>query len=213
MACSRRRRFSSWPSCRPRARVTTPSRVMDTRTATPLRAHKTMPVPVPLPATISPHVTAIAANITAVHPTQAGYLTAGNGDLLRYNEHQPHQAIHQAAPLRAVPPSITDPRRLADLDVRRSDRLGGIVHEYHHAHGLPGRNSRQAQPSKTAESGLSAAAAAVVTCSIDLMPGRRCATTHEARARHAPSAGSLPTGVRSARPTVPRATRGEQGTS
>jgi transposase len=52
---------------------------------------------------------------------------------LHYNEHRPHQAMRQAAPLRAVPAPITDPERLARLDVRRSDRLGGIIHEYQHA--------------------------------------------------------------------------------
>ncbi len=52
---------------------------------------------------------------------------------LHYNEHRPHQAMHQAAPLRAVPPPITDPGRIAYLDVHRSDRLGGIIHEYKHA--------------------------------------------------------------------------------
>jgi transposase len=53
---------------------------------------------------------------------------------LRYNEHRPHQAMHQAAPLRAAAPApITDPDRLARLDIRRNDRLGGIIHEYQHA--------------------------------------------------------------------------------
>jgi hypothetical protein len=41
--------------------------------------------------------------------------------------------MRQAAPLRAVPAPITDPERLARLDIRRSDRLGGIIHEYQHA--------------------------------------------------------------------------------
>jgi len=50
-----------------------------------------------------------------------------------YNEHRPHQALRQAAPLRAVPAPITDPERLARLDVRRSDLLGRIIHEYQHA--------------------------------------------------------------------------------
>ena len=50
-----------------------------------------------------------------------------------YNEHRAHQAIGQAAPLRAVPEPITDPDRIASLDIRRNDRLGGIIHEYQHA--------------------------------------------------------------------------------
>ncbi len=52
---------------------------------------------------------------------------------LHYNEHRAHQALRQAAPLRPVPAPITDPGRLARLDIRRSDRLGGIIHEYQHA--------------------------------------------------------------------------------
>jgi transposase InsO family protein len=52
---------------------------------------------------------------------------------LHYNEHRPHQAIRQAAPLRLLPPPITDPDRIARLDIRRHDRLGGIIHEYQHA--------------------------------------------------------------------------------
>jgi hypothetical protein len=35
--------------------------------------------------------------------------------------------------LRAVPAPITDPDRIARLNTRRSDRLGGITHEYQHA--------------------------------------------------------------------------------
>jgi putative transposase len=50
-----------------------------------------------------------------------------------YNSHRPHQAIQQAAPLRALPAPITDPQRIADLDIRRHDRLGGAIHEYGHA--------------------------------------------------------------------------------
>ena len=50
-----------------------------------------------------------------------------------YNTHRPHQAMNQAAPLRAVPEPITDPGRIARLDIRRHDRLGGTIHEYRHA--------------------------------------------------------------------------------
>ncbi|MEY9912020.1 putative transposase [Catenulispora sp. MAP12-49] len=50
-----------------------------------------------------------------------------------YNHNRAHQAIQQAAPLRAVPAPITDPQHITDLDIRRHDRLGGIVHEYQHA--------------------------------------------------------------------------------
>jgi hypothetical protein len=49
-----------------------------------------------------------------------------------YNEHQPHRALDQAA-LRPAPEPITDPDRIARLDIRRHDRLGGAIHEYRHA--------------------------------------------------------------------------------
>ncbi|MBB5775384.1 integrase core domain-containing protein [Nonomuraea jabiensis] len=49
------------------------------------------------------------------------------------NRHRAHQALDQAAPLRAVPDPITDPAGIADLKVRRRDRLGGVPHEYSHA--------------------------------------------------------------------------------
>ncbi|MFG6202255.1 integrase core domain-containing protein [Nonomuraea sp. JJY05] len=50
-----------------------------------------------------------------------------------YNQHRAHQALDQAAPLRTVPDPITDPERITDLNVRRRDRLGGVLHEYTHA--------------------------------------------------------------------------------
>jgi putative transposase len=50
-----------------------------------------------------------------------------------YNMHRPHQGIHNARPLRPLPDPITDPDQLTHLDIRRSDRLGGILHEYEHA--------------------------------------------------------------------------------
>ena len=50
-----------------------------------------------------------------------------------YNQHRAHQTLNQAAPLRPAPDPITDPSRIADLDVRRRDRLGGLLHEYSHA--------------------------------------------------------------------------------
>ena len=51
----------------------------------------------------------------------------------RYSRYRAHQAIEQAAPLRAVPSPITDFQHITDLDMCRHDRLGGIVHEYRHA--------------------------------------------------------------------------------
>jgi transposase InsO family protein len=50
-----------------------------------------------------------------------------------YNAHRPHQGIANARPLHRLPVPITDPGRIAVLDVRRRDRLGGILHEYEHA--------------------------------------------------------------------------------
>jgi putative transposase len=50
-----------------------------------------------------------------------------------YNEHRPHQGISNARPLHPLPPPITDPDQIARMDIRRHQRLGGILHEYRHA--------------------------------------------------------------------------------
>ncbi|WP_018830719.1 integrase core domain-containing protein [Salinispora tropica] len=50
-----------------------------------------------------------------------------------YNEHRPHQDIANAQPLAPLPEAITDPNRLAHLNIHRRDRLGGVPHEYEHA--------------------------------------------------------------------------------
>ena len=50
-----------------------------------------------------------------------------------YNEHRPHQGISNARPLRGLPPPIPAPITATRLNVRRRDRLGGILHEYRHA--------------------------------------------------------------------------------
>jgi len=45
-----------------------------------------------------------------------------------YNDHRPHRTLGQAAPLRSLPrraPTVVD-------NVRRHDRLGGLIHEYQH---------------------------------------------------------------------------------
>jgi transposase InsO family protein len=47
-------------------------------------------------------------------------------DERHFNDHRPHRALGQAAPLRPLP----DPRPSEDLRVRRRDRLGGLLHEY-----------------------------------------------------------------------------------
>lgn len=43
-----------------------------------------------------------------------------------FNDHRPHRALHQAAPLRPLPPPASAP----DMRLRRRDRLGGLIHEY-----------------------------------------------------------------------------------
>jgi putative transposase len=50
-----------------------------------------------------------------------------------YNGHRPHQGIANARPLHPLPPPIDDPDTLAQIKIRRHDRLGGILHEYRHA--------------------------------------------------------------------------------
>ena len=50
-----------------------------------------------------------------------------------YNGHRPHQGITNALPLQPLPPPIDDPDTSARLDIRRNDRLGGILHAYQHA--------------------------------------------------------------------------------
>jgi putative transposase len=50
-----------------------------------------------------------------------------------YNAHRPHRGISNARPLHPLPDPITDPSQLARLNIRRRDRLGGIIHEYEHA--------------------------------------------------------------------------------
>ncbi len=50
-----------------------------------------------------------------------------------YNQHRTHRALQAAAPLRQLRQPITEPDRLDHLDIRRVDRLGGILHEYQHA--------------------------------------------------------------------------------
>lgn len=50
-----------------------------------------------------------------------------------YNKHRPHQSITNVRPLAPLPEPITDPDRLARLNIHRRDRLGGILHEYEHA--------------------------------------------------------------------------------
>jgi putative transposase len=50
-----------------------------------------------------------------------------------YNQHRSHRALRAAAPLRPLPQPITEPDRFDPIDMRRRDRLGGLLHEYRHA--------------------------------------------------------------------------------
>jgi putative transposase len=55
---------------------------------------------------------------------QLGSVLAGY--VAHYNEHRPHRALGQAAPLGVVSPAAPP----ADMRVARVDRLGGLIHEY-----------------------------------------------------------------------------------
>ncbi|MEU6789168.1 integrase core domain-containing protein [Nonomuraea angiospora] len=48
-----------------------------------------------------------------------------------YNEHRPHRALLQAAPLRPLIDPI-DSASITSLNIRRHDRLGGVLKEYRH---------------------------------------------------------------------------------
>ncbi len=50
-----------------------------------------------------------------------------------YNEHRPHQGIANARPLKPLPPPIIEPGEIFRLEIRRRQRLGGILNEYEHA--------------------------------------------------------------------------------
>jgi transposase InsO family protein len=50
-----------------------------------------------------------------------------------YNGHRPHQGIANARPLHPLPVPLAAPDPIACLDIRRRDRLGGVLHEYQHA--------------------------------------------------------------------------------
>ena len=43
-----------------------------------------------------------------------------------FNDHRPHRALAQAAPLKSLPP----PASPSQLQVQRRDLLGGVIHEY-----------------------------------------------------------------------------------
>jgi transposase len=76
-----------------------------------------------------------------------------------HNRHRPHRGISNARPLTPLPDPITDPDQLARLDVRRRDRLAGIIHEYRHA----------ARPARI---GFSAPAASILPCRTTARPSQ-----------------------------------------
>lgn len=47
-----------------------------------------------------------------------------------YNAHRPHQGIANARPLKPLPPPITEPDQITNLNIRRRQHLGGILNEY-----------------------------------------------------------------------------------
>ena len=55
------------------------------------------------------------------------------GYTLHYNEHRPHRALDQRSPLaNGQTPTDEGPGEVIPLDrIRRRDRLGGLIHEYH----------------------------------------------------------------------------------
>jgi putative transposase len=66
---------------------------------------------------------------------QAHLLRAPREFEAHYNLHRPHRSLEQGAPLHPAPEPITgsaDIVDIVDLNVRRRDRLGGILHEYEH---------------------------------------------------------------------------------
>ncbi|GAA2125119.1 integrase core domain-containing protein [Actinomadura napierensis] len=50
-----------------------------------------------------------------------------------YNQHRPHQGIANARPSKPLPPPINKTDQIAHLNIRRRQRLGGILNEYEHA--------------------------------------------------------------------------------
>jgi transposase InsO family protein len=49
-----------------------------------------------------------------------------------YNHHRTHRSLAAAAPLTALPQPL-EPAQTGRLEIRRGDRLGGVLHEYWHA--------------------------------------------------------------------------------
>ena len=52
---------------------------------------------------------------------------------LRHHTHRPHRGISNARPLHPLPNPSTRLDTITHLDIRRRDRLGGILREYENA--------------------------------------------------------------------------------
>ncbi|WP_242624092.1 transposase [Micromonospora kangleipakensis] len=50
-----------------------------------------------------------------------------------YNGHRPHRGISNARPMHPLPTPIANPSTITNLNIRRRDRLAGLLHEYEHA--------------------------------------------------------------------------------
>jgi putative transposase len=50
-----------------------------------------------------------------------------------YNTHRPHRGLSNARPLRPLPHPSTRLDTITHLDIRRRDRLGGVLREYENA--------------------------------------------------------------------------------
>ncbi|MDJ0345404.1 hypothetical protein QMK19_37780 [Streptomyces sp. H10-C2] len=67
------------------------------------------------------------------HPDTPAETSTPNNVTTPYNSHRPHQGIANARPLHLLPVPVTDPEQITHFDIRRRERLGGILHEYQHA--------------------------------------------------------------------------------
>ena len=82
-----------------------------------------------------------------------------------YNTHRPHQGTANARPLYPLPQPITDPDRVAHLDIRRHQRLGGILNEHERA-ARPARTRFSASAASAGQSGTQHARRSVHRCRI-----------------------------------------------
>ncbi len=50
-----------------------------------------------------------------------------------YNEYRPHRGLTNARPLHPLPQPVTERWQTTHPDIRRRERLGGLLHEYRDA--------------------------------------------------------------------------------